>query len=259
MEARNMRRIVEIDVEIPQEMQTRILIEEFHADMMEPADQAKPTTLVLADAHPIVMEGITALCAARDGVEVIAQCTNGAEAVESVLALNPDVAVLDLHMPVVTALEAARRIRRAGSAARILILAMSRDENVIRELFASGANGYLLKDAPARQLFDAISYVLDGGQYLAPGISREVIEPAGERTGPLALLGNREFEIYSFLVEGKRPQEIARLLKISPKTVDTYRSSIVRKLEVEGTAGLVRFALERNRRPSCQQAVPVDL
>jgi DNA-binding NarL/FixJ family response regulator len=220
--------------------------------MMESTDQAKPTTLVLADAHPIIMEGITALCAARTDVEVVAQCTNGAEAVDAVLALNPDVAVLDLHMPVINALDAARRIRRAGSPARILILAMSRDEQLVRELFANGANGYLLKDAPARHLFDAISYVLDGGQYLTPGISRDVLEPAGERTGPLALLGNREFEIYSYLVEGKRPHEIARLLKISPKTVDTYRSSIVRKLEVEGTAGLVRFALERNRRPQHQ-------
>jgi DNA-binding NarL/FixJ family response regulator len=243
---------VEIDLEIAQEMPRRSLFEEIHQDMMEPTDQEKPTTLVLADAHPIIMEGITALCAARTDVQVVAQCTNGAEAVEAVLALNPDVAVLELDMPVMTALEAARRIRRAGSPARILILAMSRDEKVIRELFANGANGYLLKDAPARQLFDAISYVLDGGQYLTPGISREVLEPAGERTGTLALLGKREWEIYSYLAEGKRPHEIARLLKISPKTVDTYRSSILRKLEVEDTAGLVRFALERNRRPPRQ-------
>ena len=173
----------------------RSLSEEFHSDMVESIDKAKRTTLVLADAHPIVMEGITALCAARADMHVVAQCTNGAEAVDAVLALSPDVAVLELDMPVMTGLEAARSIRRAGSATRILILAMSRDERVIRELFANGANGYLLKDAPARHLFDAISYVLDGGQYLTPGISRDVIEPAGERTGPLALLGNRESEI----------------------------------------------------------------
>jgi DNA-binding NarL/FixJ family response regulator len=221
--------------------------------MTEFTDQQKPTTLVLADAHPIVMEGITALCAARTDVQVVAQCTNGAEAVEAVLALNPDVAVLELNLPAITAFEATRRIRRADSKARILILAMSSDENVVREAFASGANGYVLKDAPARQLFDAISYVIEGGQYLAPGINRSVTEPAGERTGPLALLGNREWEIYCYLVDGKRPHEIAKLLNISPKTVDTYRSSIVRKLEVDGTAGLVRFALERSRgRPPCQ-------
>jgi DNA-binding NarL/FixJ family response regulator len=243
---------VKIDLEIAQEMPRRNLFEEFDTDMMESTDQPKPTTLVLADAHPIIMEGVTALCAARADVEVVAQCTNGAEAVEAVLTLNPDVAVLDLHMPVMSALEAARRIRQAGSPARILVLAMSRDEKVIRELFAGGANGYLLKDAPARHLFDAIGYVLDGGQYLTPGISRDVIQPADERTGPLALLGRREWQIYSYLVEGKRPHEIASLLNISPKTVDTYRSNIVRKLEVEGTAGLVRFALERNRRPPLQ-------
>jgi DNA-binding NarL/FixJ family response regulator len=227
--------------------------------MMESTDQLKRATLVLADPHPIIMEGIAALCASRADVQIVARCTNGAEAVDAVLALNPDVVVLELYMPGITALEAAHRLRRAGSATRILILAMSRDEKIIRELFAGGVHGYLLKDAPARHLFDAITHVLAGGQYLTPGISRDVIESAGERTGPLALLGTREWEIYSHLVEGKRPHEIARLLNISPKTVDTYRSSIIRKLEVEGTAGLVRFALERYRRHPGSRVLPADL
>jgi DNA-binding NarL/FixJ family response regulator len=227
--------------------------------MTEFTNQPKPTTLVLADAHPIIIEGIAALCAARADMQIVAKCTTGAEAVDAVLDLNPDVAVLDLNMPLMTALEAAQRIRRAGSETRVLILAMSRDEKIIHELFAGGAHGYLLKDAPAHYLFDAIRYVLAGGQYLAPGISRDVVESPGERTGPLALLGTREWEIYCYLVEGRRPHEIASLLNISPKTVDTYRSSIIRKLEVEGTAGLVRFALERNRRPPSQQALPADL
>lgn len=222
--------------------------EEIHSDVTESTGEAKATTLVLADAHPIIMEGITALCHARGDVQVLAQCTTGAEAVDAVLALNPDVAVLELNLPVMAALEAARRIRRAGSETRILILAMTRDENAIRELFAGGANGYLLKDAPARHLFDAISYVLDGGQYLSPGISRAVIEPAGDRTGALALLGKREWEVYCHLVDGMRPSEIAATLNLSPKTVDTYRANILRKLELDGTASLVRFALERNRR-----------
>src|ERR1700733_14165985 len=181
MEGGTCAKTMEIELEAAQATPRRSLFEEFHPDMMESTDPTKPTALGLADAHPITMEGITALCAARADVRVVAQCTNGAEAVEAVLTLNPDVAVLDLYMPVMTALDAARRIRRAGSPARILILAMSRDEQVIRELFVSGANGYLLKDAPARHLFDAISYVLDGGQYLTPGVSRDVVEPGGER------------------------------------------------------------------------------
>ncbi len=101
-------------IEVAQESPRGFLFEEFHASMTEPVEQAKPTTLVLADAHPIIMEGITALCAARAGVEVVAQCTSGAEAVEAVLRLRPDVAVLDIDMPVMTALEAARRIRAGG-------------------------------------------------------------------------------------------------------------------------------------------------
>ena len=212
----------------------------------QPEEPAKPTTIVLADRHPIVMEGIAALCSSRPDLQIIARCTNGAEAAEAVLALHPDIAVLELNLPGMTGLEVTRRIRQAGSETAILILSMNRDGGAIRELFHTGVNGYLLKGAPARHVLDAISYVLDGGQYLTPNISREVIEPGSERTGRLALLGKREWEVYTLLVEGKRPNEIARLLNISPKTVDTYRANILRKLEVDGTAGLVRFALERN-------------
>jgi two-component system response regulator NreC len=148
-------------------------------------------------------------------------------------------------------------VRAAKSTTKLLVLSVNRDENVIRDLFRSGANGYLLKDGPARHLFDAIRFVLDGGQYLTPLLQRGLLEASNSATGangtetpgdPLALLSKREYEVFSFLVEGKRPKDIARILQISPKTVDTYRANVMRKLEIEGVAGLVRFAIERNIR-----------
>jgi two-component system response regulator NreC len=139
-----------------------------------------------------------------------------------------------------------RKVRQAKCATKVIILSISRDESIIRELFRSGADGYVLKDGPARHLFDAIAYILDGGQYLTPLLRRESIDGQKEKQDPLTLLSKREFEVFSFLVDGMRPKDIAKLLNISPKTVDTYRANIMRKLEVDGIAGLVRFAIQRN-------------
>ena len=203
-------------------------------------------TLVLVDDHGIVREGIAAFCATRPDLQVIGQGSDGLEAVELILNLKPDFAVIDLNMPKLSGLDVIRRVRMAKSATSILVLSISRDENVIRDIFRSGANGYLLKDGPARHLFEAINYVLDGGQYLSPLIRREVFENKMEEKDPLAQLSKREQQVFTFLVDGIRPKDIAKLLAISPKTVDTYRANVMRKLEVDGIAGLVRFAIQRN-------------
>ncbi len=199
----------------------------------------------MADDHGIVREGIAAFCASRPDLKILGQSSDGGEAVDLILALKR-FAVLDLNMPKLNGLEVIRRVRLARSETKLVVLSISRDENVIREIFRSGANGYLLKDGPARHLFDAINYILDGGQYLTPLIRRETVDMKREKKDPLALLSKREYEVFSFLVDGMRPKDIAKILEISPKTVDTYRANIMRKLEVEGIAGLVRFAIQRN-------------
>ena len=201
---------------------------------------------MLADDHGILREGIAAFCASRPDLRILGQSSDGAEAVELILALKPDFAVLDLNMPKVGGLEVIRRVRQAKSETKLVVLSISRDENVIREIFRSGGNGYLLKDGPARHLFDAINYIQDGGQYLTPLIRRESIDTKREKKDSLSLLSKREYEVFSFLVDGMRPKDIAKMLEISPKTVDTYRANIMRKLEVDGIAGLVRFAIQRN-------------
>jgi len=209
-------------------------------------ESTKPITLVLADDHGILREGIAAFCASRPDLKILGQSSDGAEAVDLILALKPDFAVLDLNMPKLSGLDVIRRVRHAKSETKLVVLSISRDENVIREIFRSGANGYLLKDGPARHLFDAINYIQDGGQYLTPLIRRESIDTKREKKDSLSLLSKREYEVFSFLVDGMRPKDIAKMLEISPKTVDTYRANIMRKLEVDGIAGLVRFAIQRN-------------
>lgn len=209
-------------------------------------ETTKPITLVLADDHGILREGIAAFCSSRPDLKILGQSSDGGEAVELILALKPDFAVLDLNMPKVGGLEVIRRVRQAKSETKLVVLSISRDENLIREIFRSGANGYLLKDGPARHLFDAINYIQDGGQYLTPLIRRESIDTKGQKRDSLAQLSKREYEVFSFLVDGMRPKDIAKMLEISPKTVDTYRANIMRKLEVDGIAGLVRFAIQRN-------------
>jgi len=210
-------------------------------------DTVSPITIILADDHGIVREGIAAFCKARPEITIIGQCSDGEEAVEKILAHRPDFAILDLNMPKLSGLDVVRRVRLANCATRLIVLSIAREDALIKELFRSGANGYVLKDGPARHILDAISYILDGGQYLTPLLRREGIDSQREKKkDPLALLSKREYEVFSFLVDGMRPKDIAKLLEISPKTVDTYRANIMRKLEVEGIAGLVRFAIQRN-------------
>ncbi len=217
---------------------------------------ATPLTLILADDHGIVREGVAAFCKARPEVSLLGQCSDGQEAVDMILARNPDFAVLDLDMPKLTGLEVIRRVREAGSKTRLIVLSISRDQNIIRELFRSGADGYVLKDGPSRHIFDAINYVRDGGQYLTPLLRRESVEKGDkkeEKADPLALLSKREFAVFSLLVDGVRPKDIAISLEISPKTVDTYRSNIMRKLKMDSVAGLVRFAIQRNLQSTAGQ------
>jgi DNA-binding NarL/FixJ family response regulator len=206
------------------------------------------TTVVLADDHAIVREGIAALCASH-GMRVLGQAGDGGAAVEMITALSPDFAILDQHMPGVTGIEAIRRLRTAGCAVKLIILSISREEGTVLEALRAGADAYLLKDGPGRHMMDAINFVRDGGIYVSPmlrGAGLFSKDQKGRREDPLAALSPREMEVFSYLVSGLRAKDIAELLEISPKTVDTYRASLMRKLNVHDLVGLVKFAIERN-------------
>ena len=212
------------------------------------AHEAPPVTVVLADDHAIVREGIAALCTAH-GFQVLGQCADGASAVEMVLTLKPDFLILDLTMPGLTGTETIRRLRVAGASSKILVLSINRDEQLVLEALRAGADGYLLKDGPSRHLLDAVTFVRDGGVYVTPLLRGAGMFAKAERqtdADPLASLSPRELEVFQYLVNGLRAKDIAELLDISPKTVDTYRAGLMRKLGVHDLVGLVKFAIERN-------------
>jgi DNA-binding NarL/FixJ family response regulator len=210
--------------------------------------EPQPTTVVLADDHTIVREGFAALCAAH-GMKVLGEASDGPSAADMVSHLQPDFAILDMHMPGMNGIEVIRRLRANGCRAKLLILSISRDENTVIEALRAGADGYLLKDGPVRHLLDAINYVRDGGQYVSPLLRGAALFTQSARTlpgDPLTALSRREMEVFTYLVNGMRAKDIAELLHISPKTVDTYRASLMRKLNVHDIVGLVKFAIERN-------------
>jgi DNA-binding NarL/FixJ family response regulator len=209
---------------------------------------AQQITAVLADDHAIVREGFAALCSAH-GIRILGQCSEGFSALELIAELKPDFAILDLHMPGMTGIEVIRRLRSSGCQAKLMILSISREEATVMEALRAGADAYLLKDGPARHLLDAISYVRDGGVYVSPLLRGISLFTRADRTAPqdpLATLSPREMEVFSYLVKGLRAKDIAELLEISPKTVDTYRASLMRKLNVHDLVSLVKFAIERN-------------
>ena len=210
--------------------------------------ELRETTVVLADDHAIVREGIAALCA-EQGLRILGQCADGTAAVDMVNELKPDFAILDMQMPGMTGVEAIRKLRASGSTAKLMILSVSREESTVLEALRAGADAYLLKDGPSRHLSEAMTFVRDGGVWISPLLRGAGLFTRGDKghaDDPLASLSPREMEVFSYLVNGLRAKDIADLLEISPKTVDTYRASLMRKLNVHDLVGLVKFAIERN-------------
>jgi len=213
-----------------------------------PMQEAQPITVVLADDHAIVREGIAALCTSH-GLRILGQCPDGTLAMDMIAELKPDFAILDLQMPGLTGVETIRKLRQSGCTAKLMILSISRDENTVMEALRAGADAYLLKDGPSRHLLDAINFVRDGGIYVSPllrGAGMFTKPGQNQVEDPVASLSPREMEVFSYLVNGLRAKDIADLLEISPKTVDTYRASLMRKLKVHDLVSLVKFAIERN-------------
>jgi DNA-binding NarL/FixJ family response regulator len=211
-------------------------------------NNSKQTTVVIAEDQAIIREGLVLVCQSRD-LQVVAQCGDGLAAFESIRSFKPDFAILDLHMPKLTGVQVVRKVREAEIPTRCVILTISRDESAIREALKVGVDGYLLKDGPPRHLTDAINYIRDGGVYVSPLLKLAGMMPSShgaQENDPLSHLSRREHDVFFHLVNGLRAKEIANLLDISPKTVDTYRASLMRKLNIHDLVGLVKFAIEHN-------------
>jgi len=203
--------------------------------------------VLLADDHTLVRKGIRAVLASLPGIEIVAETADGREALALIEKLRPDLAVLDITMPGLNGLEVAVRAAKSSSATRVLILSMHAGEAYVAQALRAGVAGYLLKDSADDELPMAIKAVSRGEVYLSPKISTQVVEryvkSASAEPDPLAGLTTRQREILQLVAEGKSSKEIAVLLDLSVKTVESHRGQIMERLGVHDLTGLVRFAI----------------
>lgn len=209
----------------------------------------KGVRIVLADDHTIVRQGLAKLLEGEPGFQVVGEAENGREAVAKVEALQPQVVIMDIAMPMLNGIEATRQIKKIRPQTKVIILSMHCHDRYIKELFSLGASGYLLKDSTGSDIVKAIQAALDGDTYMSPSVSRVVVEDYVStkekpfREGLYATLSNREREVFQMIAEGRSTREISDILCISPSTVKTHRSKIMEKLRIENVSQLVQFAI----------------
>jgi two-component system response regulator NreC len=206
--------------------------------------------VLLADDHTILRDGIRSLLEDEPDMVVIGEAEDGRMAVRMASQLEPDVILMDIAMPLLNGLEATRQIKQCCPNVKVLILSMYENEEYIRQVLASGAMGYILKDAAARDLLGAIRAVQNGEAVLSPAITRLVIEDY-LRWGDLNTtqvsdgLSQREREVLQLIAEGYTNKQIAEILSISIKTVQTHRANIMSKLDLHDRGELIKYAIQK--------------
>lgn len=211
-----------------------------------------PIGVLVADDHTIVRRGLVSLLSLDEGIEVIGEATNGRIAVERATELDPDVVLMDISMPVLNGLEATRLIKKEMPHIKVLVLSAHDKDEYILQVVRSGANGYLLKNTSAEDLYAAIRAVHSGHAFFSPSVSKVLLDSymdggKPEASGAPAQVTNRltprERETLQLIAEGKTHQEAADILHISVRTVDTHCVNIMKKLDIHDSAGLVRYAI----------------
>lgn len=218
--------------------------------MALPVPEALPVGVLIADELTLVREGLSALCNSIPGFRVVAQVGTAGAALVEIQRLKPGIALLDLGLSDLAATEVVRRVRDQRLPTRCALVSARKDRKTVLEGLRTGACGFLLKTSRAAEMAEALTQFSHGGIYVSPQIEVMALftESGGRRdtSDPLESLSGREYQVFSLLVEGIRAKEIAARLSLSPKTVDTYRSSLMRKLDIHDVAGLVKFAIKRD-------------
>lgn len=214
------------------------------------ARATKSIRVLLADDHAVVREGLRALLEVESDIEVVGEAKTGREAVDRTKELLPEVVVMDIAMPLLNGLEATRQILKALPATRVVVLSAHGDDAYVEQVIELGAVGYLVKQTSALVLSKAIREAAKGNTFFSPSISRRLRErpetphgAAGKRRKGTARLTSREVEILQLIAEGKANKQTAGELRISIKTVEKHRQSLMNKLDIHDTAGLTRYAL----------------
>jgi DNA-binding NarL/FixJ family response regulator len=208
--------------------------------------------VLLADDHAMMRDGLKALLSANPEISIVAEVGNGRDAVRRAQELKPDVVVMDIAMPELNGIEAARLVRDKSPATRIVILSMHSSSEHVFRAFEAGATGYLLKESAGAELDAAVRAVHGGRRYLSRAIAElaPLAEPAAGRTGPLDSLSLRERQVLQLVVEGHSSAAIAARIHLSPKSVETYRSRLMKKLGVSDITSLVKYAIQHGLTPS---------
>jgi DNA-binding NarL/FixJ family response regulator len=213
------------------------------------SEHMRPARVVIAEDHAMVREGLVRLL--RDHFDVVGSVGDGQLLLESADRLRPDVIVTDLSMPGLTGMEALRRLKAKRADTRVIVLTMHADSELAREAIAAGASAFVLKQSAAEELVTAITEVLHGRVYLTPALTREVLASLSHpgRPGPQVQLTPRQKEVLRHITTGRRMKEIAAILNLSTRTVESHKYEIMQVLGVQSTAELVRYALEHRLLP----------
>jgi len=208
-----------------------------------------PLRILLADDHIMVRQGLRKVLEERPEWQVVAEAGDGHEAVRLAELHKPNVAVLDVAMPLLNGIEATRRIAKRVPQTRILVLSMYSDEAYVTQMMKAGATGYLLKDSAGVDLLEAVQSVAQGKSYFSPAVARLMLDDYARQRGTeddrYESLSDREREIFQLIAEGKANKEIAALLFISLSTVETHRARIMEKLDLHSAAEIVLHAVRR--------------
>jgi len=205
------------------------------------------TSVLVADDHGIVREGLRRLLEAEDDLQVVGEARDGREVLQQVEELKPEIVVLDISMPRLGGLETLERLRSNHPDVKVILLSVHGDAPFIQSAISLGADGYVLKNGRAAEIVTAIRAVTRGGSYFSPVVAREIVEqlrtPQGRIQEPFSVLSTREREVLHLIAEGMSAKEVASELSISTKTVEAHRTSLMRKLGVRKATELVRYAL----------------
>jgi len=210
-----------------------------------------PIQILIADDHGVLRAGLRALLSAEPEIEVIDEASNGDQALSLASELKPDVILLDISMPGLTGIEVTRRLKKMLPETRILILTVHEDESLLQEAIQAGASGYIVKRAVESELIDAIRAVWRGDLYVHPAMTRALLKEMSTPTPPLSgndapveTLTPREVEVLRLIAQGYTNRQMANMLSISVRTVESHRSNLMGKLDLHSRVELVRYARE---------------
>jgi DNA-binding NarL/FixJ family response regulator len=208
-------------------------------------------TVLLADDHGVLRQGLRKILEENQGIRVVGEASNGRDAVAEILVRQPDVAVLDIAMPLLNGIEATRQLARRSPRTQVLILSMHSDQAYVTQAVSAGAKGYLLKESAGEDLIEAVVAVAAGKSFFSPAVAEVMLDDYVRNLTQKGILdrydalSEREREVLQLVAEGRSTKEIAEILSISPATVETHRAHVLQKLALKNTASVVLYAARR--------------